>query len=134
MPTISAQGNHLAAVHAFLVRFNGAAKDGQAVNESLGTVTSKPRFGLVTVTINGEEYAIVDIGMRMLEPRELFNAQGFPADYVIDLKGPNGKPLTKTAQIRMCGNSVSPPVGAAVVAAQFEDDEAANGERFADAA
>lgn len=123
VPTISAQGNHLAAVHAFLVRFNGAAKDGQAVNEALGTVTSKPRFGLVTVTINGEQYAIVDIGMRMLEPRELARAQGFPDTYTLNPVGPSGKPLTKTSQIRMIGNSVSPNVGAAVVAAQFATDE-----------
>ena len=58
--------------------------------------TTQPRFGLVTVTIDGEEYVVVDIGMRMLEPRELFRAQGFTDDYEIAPVGPRGKPLTKT--------------------------------------
>jgi DNA (cytosine-5)-methyltransferase 1 len=70
----------------------------------------------VTVEIDGETFTIVDIGMRMLTPRELFSAQGFPPDYVIDLEF-NGKPLPKDAQISCCGNSVSPPMAAALVAA-----------------
>src|SRR3546814_2033286 len=77
--------------------------DGQGVNEPLRTMPTKDRFGLVTV--KGELYQIVDIGMRMLTPRELANAQGFPPEYVIDRK-PDGTPLTKTAQVRMIGNSV----------------------------
>ncbi|SNS53971.1 DNA (cytosine-5)-methyltransferase 1 [Sphingomonas laterariae] len=109
-------GGHYAEVRAFLVKYYGAAEHGQAANRPLDAVTAKARFGLVTVTIAGEEYAIVDIGMRMLTPRELFLAQGFPADYVIDLIH-NGKPLTKTAQIRMCGNSVSPVMAEALAAA-----------------
>jgi site-specific DNA-cytosine methylase len=68
-----------------------------------------------------EEYVIVDIGMRMLTARELFRAQGFDDSYQIDPTGPNGKPLTKTAQIRMCGNSVCPPIAAAIVRAQFPE-------------
>jgi DNA (cytosine-5)-methyltransferase 1 len=76
---------------------------------------------IARVTIDGEEYAIVDIGMRMLTPRELFRAQGFGDDFVIDPVGPGGKPLTKTAQIRMCGNSVCPPIAAAIVRAQFPE-------------
>ena len=77
-------------------------------------MTSKERFGLVTV--EGEPYAIVDIGMRMLAPRELFRAQGFPDGYVID-PVVNGRRLTKTDQIRMCGNSVCPPIARALVEA-----------------
>lgn len=78
------------------------------------TLTETGRFGLVTV--HGEPFEIADIGMRLLTPRELFNAQGFPASYEI---APliDGKPLTKTAQIRMAGNSVAPDVAAAIVAA-----------------
>jgi C-5 cytosine-specific DNA methylase len=76
---------------------------------------------LVTVMIDGEQYAIVDIGMRMLTPRELFRAQGFPAEYCIDPEH-DGGPLIKTAQIRMCGNSVCPPMAAAIVRAQFAED------------
>ena len=70
----------------------------------------------VEVEIDGVLFIIVDIGMRMLTPRELFNAQGFPPDYIIDLEF-NGKPLPKSTQISCCGNSVSPPVAAALVAA-----------------
>ena len=76
------------------------------------------RFGLVT--IGGEQYVIVDIGMRMLTPRELFNAQGFPPDYIID-RDANGLPITKTAQVAKCGNSVCPPLAEALVRAQFAE-------------
>ena len=75
-------------------------------------------MGLVTVAIGGENYIITDIGLRMLQPRELFNAQGFPADYIIDPIY-NGRPMTKTAQVRMCGNSVCPPVAEALVRANY---------------
>jgi DNA (cytosine-5)-methyltransferase 1 len=61
-------------------------------------------------------FRIVDIGMRMLAPRELFRAQSFPDSYRIDIEH-NGKPLTKTAQIELAGNSVCPPVAAAIVRA-----------------
>lgn len=81
-------------------------------------VVSPP--GPVLVEIDGLTYAMTDIGMRMLAPRELFLAQGFPEDYVIDFEF-NGKPLTKTAQIRMCGNSVCPDVAEALVAANFSE-------------
>ena len=79
-------------------------------------MTAKHRFGLVTVY--GEEYVIADIGLRMLTPRELYRAQGFHDDYIIDPVF-DGKPLSKTAQVRMCGNSVCPPNAAAMVRAQF---------------
>lgn len=114
----------LAQVAAFLVRYNGTG-DAESVDRPVGVLTTKPRFGLVTVTIDGEEYVIADIGMRMLEPRELFRAQGFHDEYQIAPVGPNGKRLTKTAQIRMCGNSVSPPVAAAIVRANIGDRRAA---------
>ena len=70
--------------------------------------------------IHGEEYAIVDIGLRMLTPRELYRAQGFPEDYQIDTGG-DGRPLTKTAQVRMCGNSVCPPMSRAIVGANYTE-------------
>lgn len=73
----------------------------------------------VTVEIEGETFTIVDIGMRMLTPRELFSAQGFPPDYIIDLDF-NGKPLPKSDQISCCGNSVSPPIAAALVSANCQ--------------
>lgn len=70
----------------------------------------------VTVEIGEETFTIVDIGMRMLTPRELFSAQGFAPDYIIELEH-NGRPLPKSDQIACCGNSVSPPMARALVAA-----------------
>lgn len=114
-PTVTSGGNHVAEVRAFLIKYFGTDQDPQ-LGEPLHTVTTKDRFGLITVTIEGEEYVIVDIGMRMLTPRELFNAQGFPADYVID-RDAQGNPMTKTAQVAKCGNSVCPPLSRALVRA-----------------
>lgn len=115
--TVSAQGTHFAEVRAFLIKYYGTDQAPE-LDEPLHTVTTKHRFGLVTV--RGEEYAIVDIGLRMLTPRELYRAQGFPESYRID-HGADGKPLTKTAQVRMCGNSVCPPLAAAIVAANYRE-------------
>ncbi|WP_375290376.1 DNA cytosine methyltransferase [Qipengyuania sp.] len=100
---------------AFLVKYYGNENDGHDPDEPLGTVTTKDRFAVVTVTIDSALYVIVDIGMRMLTPRELARAQGFPDDYVLDPVGPKGRPLPKSAQIRMIGNSVCPDVAAALV-------------------
>ena len=113
--TISAQGTHHGEVRAFLVKYYGTDQD-PALREPLHTVTTKDRFGLVLV--HGEPYAIVDIGLRMLTPRELYRAQGFPESYRID-HGAAGEPITKTAQVRMCGNSVFPPLARALVAANY---------------
>lgn len=113
-------------VAAFLVKYYSAAQHGQSLKDPLHSATSKPRFGLVTVM----GLPIVDIGLRMLTPRELFRAQGFPESYIID-HGPDGKALTKTAQTRMCGNSVCPPVAEALVRANLVD-VADVGERAAD--
>lgn len=110
--------DHHALVAAFLIRYNGTSV-GQSLRDPLSTIDTRDRFGLVAVTIRGERYIVDDIAMRMLTPRELYRAQGFSDEYRIDPIW-NGKPLTKTAQIRMCGNSVSPPVAAAVVRAQLE--------------
>lgn len=120
MNTISAQGQHMAEVRAFLIKYYGNEQTGHGLSDPLGTVTVQDRFGLVTVTIDGEEYVIVDIGMRMLTPRELFNAQGFPPDYIID-RDAHGKPITKTAQVAKCGNSVCPPLSEALVRANMAD-------------
>ncbi len=117
LTTISAGGEHHAAVKTFLVKYfsSGAAK---SVEEPLDTVTAKDRFGLVTV--HGEQYAISDVRMRMLQPRELFNAQGFPADYIIDVDA-DGKSYPKTKQVARCGNAVTPPVPAAMVRANLPE-------------
>lgn len=132
--TISAQGQHHAEVRAFLMAYYGTDQD-QGADSPLATVTSRDRFGLVTV--HGVDYQIVDIGLRMLAPHELYKAQGFPADYIIteipdpDLLFVDGEQvhadpralprisLSKSAQVRMCGNSVCPPLAEALIRANF---------------
>jgi DNA (cytosine-5)-methyltransferase 1 len=114
-PTITASGTHVGEVRAFLMKYYGTDQDPKLV-EPLHTVTTKDRFGLVTV--KGEEYRIVDIGMRMLSPRELYRAQGFPDNYIID-RDSHGKPITKTEQVAKCGNSVCPPIAEALVRANM---------------
>lgn len=117
LTTISCSGAHHAEVQAFLIKYfsGGAAK---SINEPLDTVTTKDRFALVT--IHGEEYIITDIKMRMLQPRELFNAQGFPPEYIID-KDHQGKEYPKTKQVARCGNAVTPPVATALVRANLPE-------------
>jgi DNA (cytosine-5)-methyltransferase 1 len=132
--TISAGGQHHAEVRAFLLKYYGTDQDPRLA-EPLHTVTTKDRYGLVT--IQGQDYEIVDIGLRMLAPHELYRAQGFPADYIIsEIPDParlfvdghqvEGNPLalprvplTKSAQVRMCGNSVCPPLSEALIRANF---------------
>lgn len=109
--TVTAKDHH-AVTCANLIKYYGTAT-GADLNDPLHTVTGQGgEFGLVTV--HGENYRIVDIGMRMLQPNELFAAQGFPEDYIIDPYF-GGKPLTKTAQISMAGNAVCPQVAEALV-------------------
>jgi DNA (cytosine-5)-methyltransferase 1 len=126
--TVSAGGQHHAEVRAFLLSYYGTY-------QNPNTVTSHDRFGLVT--IQGQDYQIVDIGLRMLSPPELYRAQGFPTDYIIhEIPDPsllflNGNqttqdplslprvPLTKSSQVRMCGNSVCPPLSEALIRANF---------------
>lgn len=115
--TASCSGAHHAEVQAFLVKYfsNGAARP---VDEPLDTVTTRDHFALVT--IHGEEYIITDIRMRMLQPRELFNAQGFPEEYIID-RDADGHAYSKTKQVARCGNAVTPPVATALVRANLPE-------------
>ena len=114
--TVSAGGQHHAEVRSFLLAYYGTDQS-QGLADPLATVTSRDRFGLVT--IHGQDYQIVDIGLRMLQPRELFRAQGFPDDYIIGDDPAQGLKLTKSAQVRMCGNSVCPPMAKALILANF---------------
>ncbi|RMR88763.1 DNA cytosine methyltransferase [Pseudomonas coronafaciens] len=102
-------------VAAFLISYYGTENVSSA-GEPAPTITTKDRLALVTVMVKGTPYVIVDICLRMLKPSELYKAQGFPADYVIT-HGADGKPFTKTQQVHMCGNSVSPPPMAALARA-----------------
>lgn len=111
LQTITAGGKHFGEVRAFLLKYYGT-NIGQKCDEPLQTLTSKHRFGLVVV--GGLNYQIADIGMRMLEPRELFNAQGFPTDYIID-RDYTGKQYPKSEQVALCGNAVPPAFAEALV-------------------
>ena len=105
-------------VAAFLINYygNGDARD---ITAPLDTITTRDRLALVTVHIKGEPYYIVDITLRMLEPHELYKAQGFPPGYTIT-HGHDGRKLSKSAQVRMCGNSVSPPPAAALISSNYQ--------------
>jgi DNA (cytosine-5)-methyltransferase 1 len=114
--TITAGGLHLGEVRAFFIKYYGNEQDGVACNEPLHTITTNDRFGLVI--IKGEPYQIVDIGLRMLEPHELFACQGFNSDYIIS--DYNGK-TTKKQQVARVGNSVPPQLSEALVKANLPE-------------
>jgi DNA (cytosine-5)-methyltransferase 1 len=120
LATVSAQGQHHAEVRALLMKYYGTDQAPE-LTDPLHTVTTKDRFSLVTV--QGVDYFIADIGMRMLQPRELYRAQGFPDSYIID-RGADGRQLPKSAQVRMCGNSVCPPLAQAIVTANYSERQA----------
>lgn len=113
--TITAGGNHIGEVRAFLIKYYGTGV-GQTLNEPLHTIRTGDCFGLVMV--KGEAYQIIDIGMRMLEPHELFAAQSFPSDYIIDVDH-TGKKYSKAKQVARCGNSVPPLLAKALVMANY---------------
>lgn len=106
-------------VAAFITTYYG---NGQEMDprDPMATITTRDRLALVTVTIKGTPYVIVDIGLRMLQPAELYAAQGFPTDYIIS-HGHDGRAFSKSAQVRMVGNSVSPPPARALIAANVPE-------------
>jgi len=112
MHTITAKDHHH-LVAAFLLKYYSRTSE-RPLSEPMDTLSAKDHFGLVMV--RGEPYQIADIGMRMLQPPELYKAQGFPPD--IKLLG------SKTSQVELCGNSVSPPVAAAIVRANMTESAA----------
>lgn len=128
--TISAGGQHHALVecvlspedHAGALRVATFLKEhGVRLPARIDTSSNSVNDGdFATVLINGITYAIVDVRLRCLEPFELFAAQGFPPDYIID-RGHDGRVFTKAKQIHMCGNSVSPPWAAAFVRANLPE-------------
>lgn len=117
IPTITAGDGHFGEVRAFLIKYYGQGT-GQNIKEPLDTITAQDRFGLVTIA--GVDYQIVDIGLRMLEPRELYGCQGFPDDYIID-HDYTGKEYPRSEQVRRCGNAVCPPIPAALVRANLPE-------------
>lgn len=115
--TITAGGGHHMAVYAYLIKYYGSIQ-ACSVAEPLDTITTKDRFALVTV--QEQDYAIADIFMRFLTPRELFNATGFPEDYIID-HDCNGNAYPRAKQVARCGNAVTPPVATALVRANLPE-------------
>ncbi|MBP0996675.1 DNA cytosine methyltransferase [Serratia fonticola] len=118
LQTVTAGGNHFGEVRAFLLKYYGNEKEGVSLTDPLHTVTTNDRFGLVTV--EGIDYQIVDIGMRMLQPHELYAAQGFPSWYIID-QDYKGKKYAKDKQVARCGNAVPPPFAEALVRANLPE-------------
>ena len=117
IPTITAGGGHFGEVRAFLIKYYGQGT-GQDAGEPLDTIPTHDRFGLVAV--QGVDYAIADIGLRMLDPCELYGCQGFPEDYIID-RDYTGKSYPRAEQVKRCGNAVCPPIPAALVRANLPE-------------
>ncbi len=115
--TVTAGQGHFGEVRAFLLKYYGT-EGFSSIEEPMPTQTTKDRFGLVT--ISGTEYAIVDIGLRMLTPRELFDAQGFPHGYEIE-RGAGGRVMSKAEQVARCGNAVCPQLAEALVRANLPE-------------
>ena len=115
--TITTSAGHFGEVRVFLIKYYGQGT-GQDLKEPLDTVPTHDRFGLVKIA--GVNYRIVDIGLRMLEPRELYGCQGFPDDYIID-HDYTGKTYPRAEQVRRCGNAVCPPIPAALVKANLPE-------------
>ncbi|MDZ4414848.1 DNA cytosine methyltransferase [Bacillus cereus] len=122
--------NRFGLVTAFLTKYYGSDV-GQAISEPLHTITTRDRFGLIT--LKGSNYRIVDIGMRMLQPHELYAAQGFPGNYIIDHDF-YGKPYPKTEQVARCGNAVPPPFAEQLVRANLPEMCVTKGNKFKRAA
>ena len=114
--------NKASLVTAFLTKYYGS-DIGQSLEDPLHTITTKDRFGLIT--LKGQDYQIVDIGMRMLQPHELFAAQGFPTNYIIE-RDNNGKSYSKAKQVARCGNAVPPVFADALVKANLPEMVAEN--------
>lgn len=136
--TVSAGGEHHAVVEyalspeheagalqvaAFLMRYYGTGGQWGELTEPLSTITTKDRLALVTVQVGGVPHVIVDIGLRMLKPHELYRAQGFPMEYIID-RTADGRPLSTSRAVAMVGNSVSPPPLRAILEANLDPADA----------
>lgn len=128
LPTVTAGGGQLAQVVTYIHKIDGAEDLGHwpevraLLNDYCDYNIAADE--ILILQIGGIEYFIADIGMRMLEPHELFAAQGFPSDYLIDIETVTGKRYSKAKQIARCGNSVCPPLAAVLVRANFRETAA----------
>lgn len=134
--TISAGGQHHGVVEctlspeheagalrvaAFLMRYYGEGGQWSDLRDSMPTITTKERLALVTVVIQGTPYVIVDVGLRMLDPDELFRASGFPPGYIFT-HGHDGRKFTKSQQVKFCGNAVPPELQEAITRVNYSDE------------
>lgn len=124
MPTITTSGGHFAEIRTHIVRYSEDVDlcQWKNVREMLNKYCgySLSNDEVLLLEINQDLYFIADIGMRMLEPRELYNAQGFPPDYIIGLDY-TGKTYPRTKQVARCGNAVPPPFAEALVRANLPE-------------
>lgn len=124
LPTITSSGAHFAEIRTEIVKYTGDANLGnwaeirELLNKYCGYTMAEDE--ILLLEINGEKYFIYDIGMRMLEPKELYAAQGFPPDYIID-KDYEGKEYSRKEQVARCGNAVPPPFAEALVRANLPE-------------
>lgn len=124
LPTITASGAHFAEIRTEIVKYIGGANLGnwteirELLNKYCGYTMADDE--ILLLEINGEKYFIYDIGMRMLEPKELYAAQGFPPDYIID-RDFEGKSYSRKEQVARCGNAVPPPFAEALVRANLPE-------------
>lgn len=118
MPTITAGGTHVGEVKTMLAVDGYDEQRAQQALEFLREYCGPDSTGLVT--LDGVVYRIVDIGMRMLQPHELYQAQGFPEWYIID-QDFRGVKYAKDKQVARCGNAVPPPFAEALVRANLPE-------------
>lgn len=118
MPTVTAGGTHVGEVKTMLAVDGYDEQRAQQALEFLREYCGPDSTGLVT--IEGVVYRIVDIGMRMLQPHELYRAQGFPEWYIID-RDYRGVKYAKDKQVARCGNAVPPPFAEALVRANLPE-------------
>ncbi len=124
MPTLCAGGGHIAEIRTKIVKYNTAYSYGHwediraLLNEYCGYSLASDE--ILLMEIDGEDFFISNIGMRMLTPRELYRAQGFPDDYIIEFDV-NGKQYPRSAQVARCGNAVPPPFAEALVRANLPE-------------
>ncbi len=118
MPTVTAGGTHVGEVKTLLAVDGYDELRAQQALEFLREYCGPDSTGLVT--IEGVAYRIVDIGMRMLQPHELYRAQGFPEWYIID-RDYRGVKYAKDKQVARCGNAVPPPFAEALVRANLPE-------------
>ena len=121
IPTITSKARHEALIKTYLCKIDGAQdlKNWDNVRHLLNSYAGYniAPDEILILEINGAQYFISDIGMRMLKPHELMLAQGFPADYVLDIETHIGKKYSTAKQIARMGNAVCPPVATALIRA-----------------